>query len=45
VRKRKRKRERKRKRKKGKGSPVKRADAEAGARGSKVCMSKKAHSK
>jgi hypothetical protein len=40
----------KRKKEKGKegkkkGSPVKRVDAEAGAGGSKVCMSKKAHSR
>jgi hypothetical protein len=30
---------------KKKGSPVERVDAVAGAGGSKVCMSKKAHSK
>jgi len=40
----------KRKKEKGKegkkkGSPVKRVDAVAGAWGSKVCMSKKAHSR
>jgi hypothetical protein len=45
-----RKKKRKRKKKKGKegkkkGSPVERVDAEVGAGGSKVCMSKKAHSR